>query len=164
MPFPTTPIDPDAVDEGAPTPIVEDSLAAPEDADVTPEVDPEFEQLPEPVTAEEALPLETPVALADGDRSVTLLSYLRDATDEGVLVHVLATAAGLEPVRLDEIELGVEFPDGQTVSVGLPIRELEPTQTWEADLLLEAVVADLAPGASTVRYSWGDQPDQYAGL
>lgn len=167
MPHPSHPTAPQGTEDvttGTPEPIVDDALAPAAPDDVRSDDSVPMEADTGATTPGDALPMEQPVAIADESRSFTALTYLRDSTPQGVLVHVTVTADGQDPVSLDQIELGFEFSDGQVHVTTLPAETLEPTRTWEADLLLEAVVTDLAPGASVVRYTWGDQPDQYSRL
>lgn len=167
LPFAPDPASPDdPIAEGPPEPIVEDSLAEPDPQDIAPPEEPaEVEEPPVPDEAATAAPIDQPVVLgAETEQSATALGYLRDATPDGVLIHVMITADGTEPVDLGQLELGAELADGQAVTALLPAVILQPQETWEADVLLDAVVEDLAPGTSVLRWTLLGQADQYSTL
>ena len=164
MPYPMNPPELEVVDEGEPAPIPDDSLAEPDPADIEAAPAIEEEEPAEPDTADDALAMEIPIILGAEPVTLTALTYLRDSTPEGVLIHAMITADGTEPADLGLLELGVELSDGQVVEAVLPDVKLESGETWEADLLLDAVVADLAPGASVVRYTFSGEADRFARL
>lgn len=164
MPFPMNPGDAPAVDPGPPAPIVDDSLGDPDPADVAAPPSIEEIEAADPSSTAAALPIDTPIVLGTERSRLTVLSYLRDATPDGVLIHVMATADGADPSRLEQLSLELRLPGGDSAQLVLPAQSLAMGDSWEADLLFPVVAADLAPGASVLRLVFPGQAAQFVAV
>ncbi len=162
MPFPATPEKPKELIEGAPEPLENPELAEPVDKAMDHSARPMGVDGPEPDSESEALPMDLALELGADDRAATVLTYLREATAEGLRMHTTVTSCGAEPLNLADLILGLRLPDGTETAVQLPATQLELGETWEADLVLDVPAEGLQPGASLLCCTLAGLPDAFA--
>lgn len=159
---PGVPAERPLTDPGPPDPVATDTLAdpAPEVLDPPqPETEPD---LPEPTEEDTAVPVDTQVILQGEGTGCTAFGYLREITEQGVVVHLMVTSDGPEPLGLSAVTVSLLLQDEVSEPARLPELTLAMGEGWEADLTFGMQRTELAPGEATLELRLGDAEPVYA--
>lgn len=161
MPLPVESPTTDDFVVGEPDPITNPSLDDPNPDAV--ETDGTSEGAALPTSEDEPSPLDQPIYVGSESKGFTVLAYVRDTADDEMLLHFIITAAGEKTLPLTALGVELLLPDTAPVPLELPARDLEPGDTWEADVAVKTVgFDDFTPGTAMMCYSFSRQPDLFA--
>ncbi|MBV7411911.1 hypothetical protein KRX56_04055 [Dermabacteraceae bacterium TAE3-ERU27] len=106
-----------------------------------------------PLSEDDAQPVDTQLAVANGKRSVTVFAYLQEAVPGGVSLGLHVTCDGEEAVELSDVRVTARGEGGVEAGAELPTRRLSFAESWDGELTLPLGEGPFAPGTIKVGFS-----------
>ena len=114
-----------------------------------------------PLSEEDAQPIDTQLAVANGNRHVTVFAYLQEAVPGGVSVGLHITCDGEEAVVLSDISVTASAEDGSGADTRLPAQRLSFGESWDGELTLNLGEGPFAPGTIKLGFALGNGESVY---